>query len=268
MDKIAQRAQTLAIGMKTISSSIRRGTGCAFTLIELLVVMAVIGILAALLLPVLSKAKARAQRTACLNNLKQINFAVQLYAGNYEDTLPAVAITQADGMHTNSFEIVYKELVKKYAGLEGASSPQDKLFACPADTWFYNDWAYMADSWHNQCYSDFSSYGYNGSGGEIDTPPTLPGQTALPGLFGRTLASIKDPVKTVLLFELAAGYPFPWHEPEEIPDGCSGVNGSMNMISFADGHADYTRMYSNTDYFMATIWYDPPAEFDYKWSAD
>jgi prepilin-type N-terminal cleavage/methylation domain-containing protein len=240
----------------------------AFTLLELLVVIAIIAILAALLLPVLSKAKARAHRTTCLNNLKQINIAVQLYAGDNDDTLPAVPNTQADGMHTNSFEIVYKGLVKNYAGLQGASSPQDKLFACPADTWFYNDWAHLAESWHNQEYSDYSSYGYNGSGGEIDTPPTMPGATSFPGPFGRKLAAIKDPVKTVLLFELAAGYPFPWHEPKEIPDGFSGVNGSMSMISFADGHADYIRMYSNTDYFMATIWYDPPAGYDYKWSGD
>jgi prepilin-type N-terminal cleavage/methylation domain-containing protein len=61
-----------------------------FTLIELLVVIAIIAVLVALLLPVLAGAKARAKRTACLNNLKQINLGVHLYAGDNGDTLPNV----------------------------------------------------------------------------------------------------------------------------------------------------------------------------------
>jgi prepilin-type N-terminal cleavage/methylation domain-containing protein len=241
-----------------------------FTIMELLVVIATVAILAALLLPAISRVKAAGKRAECLNNLRQIGFGIHLYAGDNSDTLPAASNVTGDTMSTNDCGIFYKRLIKSYVGLHGPSSPQDKLFACPADT-FYYDWPTLAQearSLHDQSESDYSSYVFSGGNGCTNLPPPALHETCFPGIFGRKQTSIKDPVLTVLAVEVSAGFPWSWHQPQKLPSGQCGVTDAKNVVGFVDGHVTYVKMYWNSDFGLTTWCYDPPSGYSYKWSAD
>ena len=98
----------------------------AFTLIELLVVIGIIAVLAAILLPVISKAKEQGRSTGCLSNLRQLGIVLQLYVQDHENKLPsmydALLSTNAPATNLATVDIV----LTNYLG-----SP--RILRCPSD---------------------------------------------------------------------------------------------------------------------------------------
>ena len=233
-----------------------------FTLLELLVVIAIVALLAALLFPALRNAKEKTKRTACMNNLRQINAALRMYSDDSEDKAPRTpGTTNSPGLNWSG----YKRLMKSYVGINGAASPQDKVFACPKDTFFYDmagNFQLVAKVLHEQP-PDYLSYAFNGGNARTNSNA--------PGIAGRGLSSIAEPTKTVLVAESPAFIPYSWHQPRPpSPNGPPMFDNAMNMVSFVDGHTSYIKIHwgGNNPPGSLALHHDPPAGYDYKWTGD
>ena len=210
----------------------------AFTLIELLVVIAIIAILAAMLLPALSKAKSKAQTISCLNNHKQIGLAAMMYLGDNKDKYPAGIRLRSSNPEYMLLPGEWPTALLEYIGQQktwALGMDQPKVFLCPAeknpgDANMYFVVHYMANA-HVIRETD------NGNA-TMKTPLKA--------------TAIRAPSEIMLFGEKAPGDWDHTREAEEMnrnaigkwaqtptaadPKGLTRHNGNCNMVA-ADGHA-------------------------------
>jgi prepilin-type N-terminal cleavage/methylation domain-containing protein/prepilin-type processing-associated H-X9-DG protein len=158
------------------ASSARR----AFTLIELLTVIAIIGVLAAILIPTIGKVRESARTSQCLSNQRQIALAFGLYAGENKGYLPRAGISPENTIQTWMISI------KNYLPTRG-NVIIDKVYHCPAAP-------QPPEGYANSVFHYSASFALE-AGNSATT------STGTSGNGPRTLTSIVNPARTILLVD-------------------------------------------------------------------
>jgi type II secretory pathway pseudopilin PulG len=232
-------------GGRLSDSQVRSG----FTVIDLLVVVAVLSVLAAVVVPLMARARAKTRLAQCLVNVGQVNRAVLQYADEHRQRLPSTEGAPAPGGWWS-----YREQLKGYLGLSGPTSPKDKVFACPDDRGYDEGVAVPTPFCQSRKHS-YTSYVFNGV--------NLPG---VPNIANREVASIQDPARTLLVMEWTAHAPLSWHRSLTGRANTPFYNDAESVVGFVDGRAAFIQIYY--DGLNAAYTRDPVPGYGYKYSGD